>query len=384
MSLYTHMDGDHGRFKKIVRGWVRRELGKFIASGDLVTSLGGDRRSGSRPRKITIPLPSIELPQFSLAPPGSRGGGMGVGQGSGQSGDSVPGSPGQPGMEGGPGEGPGEHVLEEGLSPEELADILGEELGLPRIEEKGTGELTYERKKYSSVSPQGVDSLKHFKKTYKSALKRSLATGIYNPRDPVIIPHRGDQHYRTAQPIPEPAHQAVMIYMMDVSGSMGEEQKEIVRLTSFWLDTWIKKHYRGLERRYIIHDATAREVSDEEFYRTKESGGTLISSAYKTAVELIQKEYAPEEWNIYLFHFSDGDNWSTQDSNQCLDMLEHKLLDQVNLFCYGQTHSRYGSGQFLGELESRFGKNHEKVILKAIKNRDGIVQALKAFLGTGR
>ena len=68
---------------------------------------------------------------------------------------------------------------------------------------------------------------------------------------------------------------------MDVSGSMGDEQKEIVRIETFWLDTWLRHQYKGLECRYIIHDAVAREVDRETFFHTRESGGTMISSAYK-------------------------------------------------------------------------------------------------------
>jgi uncharacterized sporulation protein YeaH/YhbH (DUF444 family) len=69
--------------------------------------------------------------------------------------------------------------------------------------------------------------------------------------------------------------------MMDVSGSMGDEQKEIVRTTSFWIDTWIRAHYKGVQTRYIIHDAVAQEVDRETFFHTRESGGTVISSAYE-------------------------------------------------------------------------------------------------------
>ena len=71
--------------------------------------------------------------------------------------------------------------------------------------------------------------------------------------------------------------------MMDVSGSMGDEQKEIVRIESFWIDAWLQSQYKGLESRYIIHDAVAREVDRETFFHTRESGGTMISSAYKLA-----------------------------------------------------------------------------------------------------
>ena len=146
-----------------------------------------------------------------------------------------------------------------------------------------------------------------------------------------------------------PHTKAVVIYMMDVSGSMGEEQKEIVRLESFWINTWLKKHYKGLETRFIIHDAAAKEVDEETFYHTRESGGTRISSAYKVCSDLIDKTFSPTEWNIYCFQFSDGDNWG-EDNRQAIQMLREQLLPRVNLYCYGQVESTYGSGEFYKAL----------------------------------
>ena len=79
--------------------------------------------------------------------------------------------------------------------------------------------------------------------------------------------------------------------MMDVSGSMTDEQKEIVRIEAFWIDTWIKAHYKGVETVYIIHDAAAQEVDEHTFYHTRESGGTKISSAYELADKIITTRY---------------------------------------------------------------------------------------------
>ena len=81
--------------------------------------------------------------------------------------------------------------------------------------------------------------------------------------------------------------------MMDVSGSMGDEQKEIVRIESFWIDAWLRSQYKGLESRYIIHDAVAKEVDRDTFFRTRESGGTMISSAYKLCAKMIDDDFPP-------------------------------------------------------------------------------------------
>jgi uncharacterized sporulation protein YeaH/YhbH (DUF444 family) len=172
--------------------------------------------------------------------------------------------------------------------------------------------------------------------------------------------------------------------MMDVSGSMGDEQKEIVRTEAFWIDTWLRSQYKGIETRYIIHDATAREVDEDTFFKTRESGGTLISSAYKLCEKIVETDYPPSDWNIYPFHFSDGDNWSGEDTRLCLDILEKSLLRVCNVFCYGQVESRYGSGQFYKDLKEHFGNYHENVILSKIENKEGILQSIKDFLGKGK
>ena len=127
--------------------------------------------------------------------------------------------------------------------------------------------------------------------------------------------------------------------MMDVSGSMGTEQKEMVRITAFWIDTWIRSQYKNLEVRYIVHDATAREVDQHTFFHLKESGGTKISSALELTEALVEQFDPPEDWNIYPFHFSDGDNWSGGDTAHCIRLLEDRLLPSVNQFSYGQVKS---------------------------------------------
>ncbi len=180
-----------------------------------------------------------------------------------------------------------------------------------------------------------------------------------------------------------PEANAVIVYMMDVSGSMGNEQKEIVRIESFWLDTWLRSQYRCLETRYIVHDAAAREVDRHTFFHLRESGGTKISSAYELADRLLDAQFPAEQWNIYLFHFSDGDNWGGDDTRRCLALLEERLLPKANLFCYGQVRSAYGSGQFIKDLRGRFGE-HEKVVLSEIESREEIYDSIKAFLGKGR
>ena len=371
--MSQRIDQDHGRFKKIVRGKIKENLRKYISQGELVGRKGKD--------KVSIPLPQIEIPRFRF---GSQDQG-GVGQGEGEPGDPMgDGEEGQDGA-GEAGDKAGEHSLEVELTYEELAEIMGEELELPRIEPRGAHSLTAKKTKYTSIRQTGPESLRHFRRTFKHALRRQISTGTYNPKKPMIIPIREDKRYRAWKESFEPETNAVVIYMMDVSGSMGQEQKEIVRAESFWIDTWLQSQYDGIESRYIIHDAQAKEVDQDTFFRTRESGGTMISSAYKLCAKMIQDQYSPMDWNIYPFHFSDGDNWSVDDTSACIKLLEDQILPASNVFCYGQVHSPYGSGQFIKDLHKAFGEgDHDKVITSEIKDREAIVDSIKTFLGKGR
>jgi uncharacterized protein len=361
---------DHSRFRDIVRGRIKRNLKKYVQKGEMIGKKGKEF--------ITIPIPTIDIPHFRY---GERQQG-GVGQGAGDPGDPLSPSDGQAGG-GQAGQGEGQHVLEVDVSLEELADIIGEELALPRIQPKGRDRIVSSRIKYTGVAPSGPESLRHFKRTYKQALRRQIASGSYNWRKPVIVPVREDRRYRTWKQVPLPETNAVVIYMMDVSGSMGDEQKEIVRIESFWIDTWLRKHYKGLETRYIIHDAVAREVDRDTFFHTRESGGTMISSAYRLALDIIESDYAPSSWNIYPFHFSDGDNWSADDTRVCVELLQQHILPAVNLFCYGQVESPYGSGQFVKDLKESIG-DLENVALSEIADKEAIYASIKTFLGTGK
>lgn len=362
---------DHARFRKIVKGKIRQNLRKYISKGEMPFTKGDGI--------FRIPMPSIEIPRFRF---GDQQGG--TGQGKGQPGDPVDGEGQEQPGEGQAGQEEGRKELEVELTLEELASIMGEELELPNIEPKGKKTIQSLTDKYTTIGTVGPDSLKHFKRSYKEALKRQLAIGSYDPDDPIIIPVRRDFRYRSAKTTVEYENAAVVIYMMDVSGSMGDEQKEIVRTESFWINLWLKSQYKDIDIRYIIHDATAKEVDEETFFRTRESGGTLISSAFKLCRDIIKSDYDPSEWNIYPFHFSDGDNWSTDDTKLCLEILDNDVIPDSNVFCYGQVESRYGSGQFYKDLHLKYGDMTDKVILSQIKNKDAILDSIKDFLGKGK
>ena len=365
------IDTDHSRFRQIVRGKIKENLKKYMSKGELIGKKGKEM--------VSIPIPHIDIPRFRY---GQRQTG-GVGQGEGNVGDPLGGDPQEGDGKGKAGDQEGQHTLEVDVTLEELAEIMAEELELPNIMPKGTEHIETVKEKYSGISTTGPESLRHFKRTFRNAMKRMISTGTYNPEAPIVVPIRRDQRYRSWKEKKVPYSNAVIIYMMDVSGSMGEEQKEIVRIESFWIDTWLRSQYRGIESRYIIHDATAREVDRHTFFHTRESGGTMISSAYNVCLEIMEKSYPVEQWNIYPFHFSDGDNWSLDDTRKCVKLLKESILPGVNMFGYGQVDSPYGSGQFIKDLRQSFGDD-ESVILSEIQNREAIFNSIKTFFGKGR
>jgi uncharacterized sporulation protein YeaH/YhbH (DUF444 family) len=358
-----NIDRDLGRFRDIVKGRVRKELRRYMATGELIGRQGG--------KAVSVPIHQIGIPRLRYGENKS-----GIGQGDGDPGD-------------GAGEGPragdasGEHAVEVEFTVDELAELLGQELELPRIEPKGNKNARSAKHKYKGIAPVGPESLRHFKRTFRRALQRTISTGSFDPQRPVIVPIKEDRRYRTFVVEKEPRSAAVILYMMDVSGSMGKEQKEIVRSQAFWLDAWIRHHYDDVESRFIVHDATAREVDRDTFFRTRESGGTLISSAYRLALEILDKDYPHSDWNIYPFHFSDGDNWSQSDTRLCIQLLKDQILPRANQFSYAQVDSQYGSGQFLKDLREAFPAE-EAVALSRIPNREAIMDSIKELLGRGR
>ena len=364
------IDHDLQRFRQIVRGKVRENLKKYVTHGEMIGRQGGEY--------VSIPIPNIEIPHFRHGDKGSGG----VGQGEGEEGTPIGRGQDDAEGEGQAGDEPGGHVREVEVSLSELAEMLGQELELPRIEPKGKSTISTQKDKYSSIRRTGPESLRHMKRTYKKALRRLIATEDYNPDDPVIIPTREDRLYRSWKTTTQPETNAAIIYMMDVSGSMTDEQKEIVRIEAFWIDAWLQSQYDGIDVRYIIHDALAKEVDEDTFYHTHESGGTRISSAYKVCRDIIQRDYPPSDWNIYCFQFSDGDNWG-EDNRACIQLLADEILPHANLFCYGQVESPYGSGEYIRELKN-IQEAWDKLTLSEIDSKEAIYDSIKEFLGKGK
>ena len=364
------IERDQRRFRKIIRGKIRENLRKYISHGEMIGRKGRDL--------ISIPVPQLDVPHFRYGKNGSGG----VGQGEGEVGEQLGPGEEEPGQ-GQAGSDPGAHILEVDITLDELAQIMADELELPRIEPRGSSNISQEKTKYTSIRRTGPESLRHFKRTYIEALRRQIASDTYEYHRPKVVPIQDDRRYRSWQKTNQPEANALVVYIMDVSGSMTDAQKEIVRTEAFWLDTWLSREYEGIETRYIVHDAAAKVVDEETFYHTRESGGTRISTAYRVAAQLLENEFSPSDWNIYFFQFSDGDNWG-EDNEQSLSVLRDQLLPVANLFCYGQVESPYGSGEYIRTLESVFGDSVDNLVLSEIESKEKIYDSIKLFLGKGK
>ncbi len=376
-SLKFGVDVDHERFKKIVKGKVREDLKKFISPDHFETVRGG--------KAIKIPKPNIKIPSFRR---GSASGGGGVGSGEGEPGDSIGeidenGEP-KPGEgKGEAGKDPGDHNKESSgieISRSEIAQLIMDDLKLPNLLPKGNANVIEKSIKWTDISQVGsmVDRLA----TLLQAIQRTSSEKDHvKPSDVVIHPE--DVRYITWETDELPQHNAVIFYVMDVSGSMGDEQKQMARTASWYLSTIIGQQFGeinadlrgelatddsfgdGVEEVFIAHDTKAHEVSEEEFYTTSQGGGTVISSGYAKVEELIKKRYNPADYNIYIYHYSDGDNWGN-DNKKTNEIIE-RLLPQVNSIGYIQTTSSFGSGQFKDFLEENYGRNHNKVRISDIE-----------------
>ncbi|MCA1596320.1 MAG: DUF444 family protein [Chloroflexi bacterium] len=185
-----------------------------------------------------------------------------------------------------------------------------------------------------------------------------------------------DLRFKTWEPDIRFESNAVVLAMMDVSGSMGAFEKYIARSFYFWMVRFLRTRYQNVQIVFISHHSEAREVTEEEFFNKGESGGTRVSSAYQLALDIIGERFPTADWNIYPFHFSDGDNQSS-DNELCL-RLARDLTAKCNLFGYGEIHEtqRYFHSTLLSAFNSI---EDEKFVSLSITDKSDVYTALRRF-----
>ncbi len=366
---------DLERFKKIVRGEIRKNLKELIENGSIVGQKGS--------RIVRVPIKSIRIPQFRYDP--REQGGIGAGEG--EIGEPIQLAPTQDGNGNGhAGYGPGPHFREVEIEIRELAEILGEELELPKIQPKGHKHVLSGSEEYEDVATVGPEALLMKRRAFRRGLLRHmLLTPSSGPSDTIIVtPIKEDMRYLHGTPSESPEANCVILFIRDASGSMSGEKTEIIRQENWWIDLWLRTNYKNVDRVYILHDYEAQEVNEDDFYSLSTGGGTRISSAYELCNRIIDRRYPPHSWNIYVFHFSDGENWIGDTEDACVPLLHDQLLPKVNLFCYGQvTPGRRSPGLHLMKLKERLAE-HDRLVTSIISDRQDILQSIKEFLGKGK
>jgi uncharacterized sporulation protein YeaH/YhbH (DUF444 family) len=324
--------------------------------------------------KVGIPSKDISEPVFHHGPGGTRDmvhpgnkefmpgdrirrpeGGEGNGTGQGKAGRG--------------GKGEDDFVFE--LSREEFLDLLFDDLELPNLvrnQLNGSTEFKTVRAGYrTDGAPSNIDVVRSLKGAvarrtalgapYRARLRELetevealLASGIAED-DPRILALREeidhqktrlaalpfidtfDLRYQSFTRLPEPTSKAVMVCIMDVSGSMDQVRKNLAKRFFILLYLFLKRNYDKIDVVFIRHHTVAQEVDEQEFFYSRETGGTVVSSALNLADEILRERYDPSVWNIYAAQASDGDNWDS-DSAVCRDILTQRLLPLMRYFAY--------------------------------------------------
>ena len=183
---------------------------------------------------------------------------------------------------------------------------------------------------FNDIRKRGLSGNIDKRRTLLEAIRRNALAGRADSRQIT----NDDLRYKTWEDVRTPRSNAVILAMMDTSGSMGIFEKYIARTFFFWMVRFLRTKYEKVDIQFISHHTEARVVSEEEFFTKGESGGTICSSAYQLALDLVENHYSPEYYNIYPVHFSDGDNL-TSDNEKCVQLVK-KLMGVCNLFGYGE------------------------------------------------
>jgi uncharacterized protein len=375
--------GDRLRHRQKVRESIRENIADIIAEESII---GKDRD-----RVIKVPLRGIKEYRFVF---GENAPGAGQGDGNVRPGQVVGKAGQQPGQgDDVAGDRPGVDYYETDVTLEELIDIMFEDLELPDLERRALREIQAERssrrKGYRHV---GIRVRLDKRRTAKQRIMRMLASGKgpgprafaaqagYDdgPEDARFPFHQDDLRFKHVEADLHEESNAVVICVMDTSGSMDTMKKYLARSFFFLLYQFIATRYRNVEIVFIAHHTEAREVNEEEFFHKGESGGTFISSGYQKALEIIAERYHPSLWNVYAFHCSDGDNFES-DNGPALKCAE-ELAELCNLFGYGEVKplgSRYYESSMLN-LFRRIQSPHFHTVL--IERKEDIWPSFKAFL----
>ncbi|GGJ13823.1 stress response UPF0229 protein YhbH [Alicyclobacillus cellulosilyticus] len=367
-SLHRKGQQDQERHREKVKEAIKQNLSDLISEESIILSNGR--------QIVKVPIRSLE--EYRIRYNHSKSRQAGSGDGDTQVGDVIAqGRPdaGQPGQGQGAGDAPGIDYDEAEVSLEDIESLLFEELELPNLAPKTPEQVTAEDADFRDVRKKGLAGNIDKRRTLLAAIRRQqreAGTGGGTEGRLRILPD--DLRYKTWEEIERPESSAVVIAMMDTSGSMGLFEKYCARTFFFWMTRFLRTKYETVQIRYIAHHTEAHEVSEEHFFTKGESGGTICSSAYEYALRLVEKEYPPSRYNLYPIHFSDGDNL-TSDNERCVRLVQ-QLCDISQMFGYAEV-NQYNRASTLMSAYSKITHPHFRTFV--IREKADVHAALRAF-----
>ena len=341
-----------------LRKKITEQLKERIGEEDIIAA-GPDKT-------VRVPVKGTKRWQFIL----DRGQGQGVGQGDGEPGDVM----GPPGSEPSPGEAgtePGEELYEVWLDMEDVEALLFAELELPRLKPKPAGDAESTEAIYDDIARKGPQLDK------KATLRENLLRNAKRGRLHLGGIDKPDLRYLSYHERPKPWHKAVIFLAMDVSGSMDAKRKRMARLLFYWCVQFLRRRYQQTELVFIAHTTEAREVSEQEFFGRVESGGTKVSSAFEAVAEIQRARYPAEDWNVYVLHVSDGDNFTAD--NQRTLALVRQLTEACSLVGYLEVNPGSGGRHQLSAFYEQEAADLDGFVFAKAQDDKQLWPALKKF-----
>lgn len=370
---------DRQRHKELVKDKIKKGISEVIANESIIGQ--------SNDKKIKVPIRGLKEYRFVYG--SNKGKGVAQGTGNEQKGQVIQdqNAPPQKGNgQGEAGDSAGEDIYETEITLEEAIELMFEDLELPDMDQKKYFQTETEvLRKLVGYQKKGIRARLSKRKTMMNRIKRMKAKGIdstsLKESEETFPFHNDDLVYRRLQIDVEEHSNAVVMCLMDTSGSMDQTKKYLARSFYFMLYTFLQTRYENTEIVFIAHHTEAKEVSEDEFFHKGESGGTKISSAYLKALDIIEDRYNPALWNIYAFHCSDGDNFSS-DNKQAIETAE-KLTKLCNLFGYGEI--KPDMGYSWSSMLDEFKKiEEENFVCLRMRSKESVWPALKKFLNKDR
>lgn len=362
-SLHRKGHQDQMRHLEKVKEAIKKNLPDLVSEENIILSKGRD--------VVKIPIRSLD--EYRIRYNYNKSQHVGQGNGDSKVGDVIArdGDPTKgPGKGQGAGEQPGVDYYEAEITVEELEEMLFSEMELPNLQQKDQDEIIVSDIRFNDIRKKGLMGNIDKKRTLLEAIKRNALQG----HKKVQNISEEDLRFKTWEEIVYPHSNAVILAMMDTSGSMGVLEKYVARSFFFWMVRFLRTRYEKVEVVFIAHHTEAKEVTEEEFFTKGESGGTICSSAYRKAMEIINERYSPSLYNIYPFHFSDGDNL-TSDNERCVKLVKD-LMNVSNMFCYGEV-NQYNRHSTLMSAYKHI--NDPKFKYSIIREKGEVYKALTTF-----